>query len=108
MGYLLLPDGSEIQLTPSQRLIGRVDLARFVSPQDINMISRGHVTVYQDNTQFFVEDGRTMVQDRPSLNRTWMVQAGQRNDITGVGRCELQDGDEIDVAGVIKLLFKLR
>jgi hypothetical protein len=55
----------------------------------------------------FVEDGRTMVQDRPSLNRTWLVQSGQRNDITGVGRCELQDGDDIDVAGVVKLRFKL-
>jgi zinc-ribbon domain/FHA domain len=105
-GYLVCPDGSEIPVTETQKLIGRVDLAKFASKQDANVISRAHLTVYQESDKFYVEDGKTRVQEKPSINKTWLVSGGNEEEITGKGRRELQDGDEISVAGLVKLRFK--
>jgi zinc-ribbon domain len=108
-GYLVFPDHSEQPIPPSQWLIGRADLARFVSdPGKVNEISRGHLTVFQEGVQFFIEDGTTMVQRKASSNKTWLVRNGTRILVTGKGRNELQDADEIDVAELVTLQFVLR
>jgi len=108
-GYLQFPDGAEIQILPLQRLVGRVDLAKFVNPPErANEISRGHITVFQEGEKFFVEDGKTMVQEKPSTNKTWLIRGGSRELITNAGRRELQDGDEIDIAELVKLRFAER
>ena len=113
-GYLTLPDGSQIEITPSQRAIGRVDLGKFLTQSDdLNQISRAHVTVWSEVTpdgqaKFFVEDGVTNVQNKPSLNGTSLVRSGKSEEIKEKGRRELQNGDEIDIAGVIKLKFTIQ
>jgi hypothetical protein len=105
-GYLVFPDNSEQPIPPSQWLIGRTDLAKFLTdPKKANEISRGHFTVFQEGNRFFVEDGTTMVQRKPSSNKTWLVRNGSRTLVTGTGRNELQDADEIDVAELVKLQF---
>lgn len=105
-GYLVFPDGTEQPIPPSQWLIGRADLAKYLSdPEKASEISRGHLTVFQDGDKFFIEDGTTMVQVRPSANKTWLVRGGSRILITGTGRNELQDDDEIDVAELVRLHF---
>jgi hypothetical protein len=106
LGYLVFPDDTEQPIPQSQWLIGRADLAKYVSdPDKASEISRGHMTVFQEGEKFFVEDGKTMVQERPSANKTWLVRGGAKILVTGTGRNELQDADEIDVAELVKLQF---
>ena len=108
-GYLVFPDNSEQPIPPSQWLIGRTDLAKFLTdPKQANEISRGHLTVFQEGNRFFVEDGTTMVQRKPSSNKTWLIRNGSRTLVTGTGRNELRDSDEIDVAELVKLQFVLK
>ncbi|TLZ44511.1 MAG: hypothetical protein E6K19_04265 [Methanobacteriota archaeon] len=108
-GYLVFPDNSEQPIPPSQWLIGRADLSKFLTdPKQANEISRGHLTVFQEGDRFFIEDGTTMVQRKASSNKTWLVRDGSRILVTGTGRNELQDADEIDVAELVKLQFVLK
>lgn len=108
-GYLVFPDNTEQPLSPSQWLIGRADLAKFLpDPGKANEISRGHLTVFQDGERYFVEDGTTMVQRKASTNKTWLVRGSTRILVTGTGRNELQDEDEIDVAELVKLQFVVK
>jgi hypothetical protein len=108
-GYLVFPDNTEQPIPPSQWLIGRADLAKYLpNPKTANEISRGHLTVFQEGEQFFIEDGTTMVQRKPSANKTWLVRNGSRILVTGTGRNELQDADEIDVAELVKLQFVMK
>jgi len=108
-GYLVFPDNTEQPIPPSQWLIGRTDLAKFLAdPKKANEISRGHLTVFQEGDQFFVEDGTTMVQRKPSTNKTWLVRGTSRILVTGTGRTELQNDDEIDVAELVTLQFVVR
>src|SRR5439155_1407364 len=86
-GYLVFPDQTEQPIPESQWLIGRADLAKFLpDPEMANEISRGHLTVFQEGERFFVEDGTTMVQRRPSTNKTWLVRGSSRILVTGTGR----------------------
>jgi len=108
-GYLVFPDNTEQPIPPSQWLIGRTDLAKFLpNPKQANEISRGHLTVFQEGDRFFVEDGTTMVQRKPSTNKTWLVRGASRILVTGTGRTELQNDDEIDVAELVTLQFVVR
>jgi len=108
-GYLIFPDNTEQPIPPSQWLIGRTDLAKYLpDPKQANEISRGHLTVFQEGDRFFVEDGTTMVQRKPSTNKTWLVRGSSRILVTGTGRTELQDADEIDVAELVTLQFVVR
>ena len=108
-GYLVFPDNTEQPIPPSQWLIGRTDLAKFLpDPKKSNEISRGHLTVFQEGDRFFVEDGTTMVQRKASTNKTWLVRGTSRILVTGTGRTELQNDDEIDVAELVTLQFVVR
>jgi len=108
-GYLVFPDDTEQPIPPSQWLIGRTDLAKYLpDPKQANEISRGHLTVFQEGDRFFVEDGTTMVQRKASTNNTWLVRGSSRILVTGTGRTELQDEDEIDVAELVTLQFVVR
>jgi hypothetical protein len=108
-GYLIFPDTVEQPIPPSQWLIGRADLAKYLAdPDKANEISRGHFTIFQEGDHFFVEDGHTMVQEKASANKTWLVRAGSRILVTGTGRNELQDGDDIDVAELVRLQFTMK
>jgi hypothetical protein len=108
-GYLIFPDSTEQPISASQWLIGRADLAKFLpDPKKANEISRGHLTVFQEGDRFFIEDGTTMVQRKASTNKTWLVRGSSRILVTGTGRNELQDADEIDVAELVKLQFVVK
>src|SRR2546428_13894469 len=60
-GYLVFPDNTEQPIPPSQWLIGRTDLAKFLpNPKQANEISRGHLTGVQEGDPCFVQDGTTI------------------------------------------------
>jgi len=108
-GFLVFPDETEQSIPPSQWLIGRADVSKFLpDPEKANEISRGHLTVFQEGEKFFVEDGKTMVQRKASTNKTWLIRGSDRILVTGTGRNELQDADEIDIAELVKLQFVVR
>lgn len=107
-GFLLMPDGTQIEITPTQRLIGRIDLSKYISEDDINQISRGHFTVLKEGDKYYVQDGKTIVQEKPSKNKTWLISGGQKEEITEKGMRELKDGDEINIADMLTLLFTLK
>jgi len=100
-GNLVLPDGSKIEIDKSQRLVGRVDLAQF-SDDDSENISRGHFTVFEDNGMYYIQDGSTNVQEKPSKNHTFK----NEEDITDKGRVQLSDDDIIKVS-TVEINFKL-
>ena len=101
IGNLVLPDGSKIEIDKSQRLVGRVDLAQF-SDDDSENISRGHFTVFEDNGTYYIQDGSTNVQEKPSKNHTFK----NEEDITDKGRVQLSDDDIIKVS-TVEINFKL-
>jgi len=101
IGNLVLPDGSKIEIDKSQRLVGRVDLAQF-SDDDSENISRGHFTVFEDSGTYYIQDGSTNVQEKPSKNHTFK----NEEDITDKGRVQLSDDDIIKVS-TVEINFKL-
>ena len=103
-----MPDRSPIEITPTQRLIGRIDLSKYISEDDMNHVSRGHITVFKEGEKYYVQDGKTIVQEKPSKNKTWVLSGGRKEEITEKGRRELKDGDEINIADTVTLLFAIK
>ena len=99
-GRLVFPDTSMLEIDSSHRLVGRVNLGKF-SQKDLTLISRGQFTVYLENEKYYLKDGRTNVQNKPSTNHTIL----NESDITGNEKSILKDGDTIQVSDV-KIMFK--
>jgi hypothetical protein len=93
---IALPNGIDIQLTGKGRVIGRADLARALSLDDLGLISRRHFEVKSDGEQFYIED-------LGSSNGTHL----NGKDISGQGPVSLDDGDIIEPAGAVHLKFHL-
>ena len=105
-GVLKLPDNSDIPVELAPKVVGRMELLEYLKTlQDIDpmVISRQHFTISQENDKYYIEDGNTAVQDKPSANHTYLNGV----DITDKGQQELKDGDIIDLANSVKLTFRL-
>ena len=99
-GKLLLSDDYVLSIDNSQRLVGRTDLKKYTK-KDQNLISRSHFTVYKKDKKYFIRDGVTNVQNRPSENHT-MVNDKKLSE----NEHELKDGDKILVSDVI-IIFEV-
>jgi len=93
---IMLPNGIDIQLSGKGRVIGRGDLARALSLDDLGLVSRRHFEVKLDGEQFYVED-------LSSANGTRL----NGKDISGKGPIGLDDNDVIEPAGTAHLKFHL-
>jgi hypothetical protein len=93
---IALPNGMEIQLDGNDRVIGRGDLARALSLDELGLISRRHFEVKTEGEQFYIED-------LGSANGTML----NGEDISGKGPIGLNDDDVIEPAGAILLKFLL-
>jgi len=91
---IVLPNGMEIRLDGNSCVIGRGDLARVLSLDKLNLISRRHFEVKSENEQFYIED-------MGSANGTRL----NGEDIGGQGQVSLSDNDLIEPAGAIRLTF---
>jgi hypothetical protein len=108
-GFLGMPDGSQIEITTTQMPIGRIQLSKYISEGDMSYISKEHITVFKEGEKYFVQDGKTIVQKKPSRNKTWLISgAKQKEEITEKGRRELKDGDQVSIADAVTLSFTLR
>jgi hypothetical protein len=93
---LALPNGIDIRLSGDSKVIGRGDLARALSLDDLGLISRRHFEVKLDDEQFYIED-------LGSNNGTCL----NDKDISGQGPISLDDNDVIEPAGMVSLKFHL-
>jgi len=93
---LALPNGIDIRLSGESKVIGRSDLARALSLDDLGLVSRRHFAVKLDDEQFYIED-------LGSDNGTLL----NGKDISGQGPVILDDDDIIQPAGAIPLKFHL-
>ena len=100
---MIFPDLQEIEIDESYRLVGRTDLSKYTK-LDATKISRGHFTIYLKNDKCYVEDGNTKVQNKPSVEHTFLNDA----DITGKGKIQLSVNDTLKVSDIeirIKLIW---
>jgi len=105
-GVLKLPDNSDIQIEDSPKTVGRIELLDYLKTLqgiDPMVISRQHFTISRDKDTYYVEDGKTAVQDKPSANHTFLNGV----DITEKGQQELKNDDVIDLANTVKLTVRL-
>ena len=91
---IALPNGIEIQLAGNSTVVGRGDLARALSLDDLGLISRRHFEIKSEDEQFYIKD-------MGSANGTIL----NGEDISGKGPVNLNDDDVIEPAGTIRLKF---
>lgn len=92
---LVMPEGNEILLAGNARSFGRHDFEGFMPHDDISYISRQHINIWYENGQYYTED-------RSSTNGTKI----NSTNIKGTGRHALADGDVIELAGKLRIVFK--
>ena len=93
---IMLPNGIEIPIAGKGRVIGRGDLARVLSLDNLGLISRRHFEIELDDEQCYIKD-------LGSSNGTHL----NGKDISGQGPVSLDDDDIIEPAGAIHLKFHL-
>lgn len=88
------PGGTTMPVTGKP--LGRRDLQALVSPDKADLISRKHIEVTYENSQYFIEDIN-------STNGTKL----NGSDIRGTGKHSIANGDKVELAGVLTLTFKV-
>ena len=91
---LVLPDNNEIAVKYPANLLGRKDFEKYVSPENLQYISRRHFTVNTDGSRYYIED-------QNSSNSTKVNSV----NIKGLGWQELKNGDRIDLADAVTMTF---
>jgi hypothetical protein len=92
---LIMPDGNQIILGGNNRLMGRKDFEDYMPFEDKTYISRHHIDIWQ-------EDGKYYIEDRSSTNGTKV----NGMEIRGAGRYGLFDGDVIELATKLSIIFR--
>jgi hypothetical protein len=92
---LALPYDLEIRINEKGREIGRADLVRVLSLDELGLISHKQFKITFAGDNFLIEDSGSP--NGTSLNG---------KDIAGQGPVKLNDGDLIEPAGVVKLKFQ--
>ena len=108
VGFLVMPDNSELSLSQAKRTVGRADLVKYVKQEQVAEIGRAHLTISQENEIYYLQDGGPDPSNpqvwKPSVNKTYlngeMLQPGEKR--------QLKQSDVISVAGLVSLTFKTR
>ena len=93
---LVLANMKEIPLSGPDNKIGREDFLNAVSPDESKYVSREHIRITYEN-------GRYYIADEGSTNGTKLNGA----EIKGQGKRELNNNDEIILAGTITVRFQM-
>ena len=93
-----------IYFEDNPKTVGRTDVSEVLKSTgaDPLQVSRKQFTISKESDSYYIEDGKTSVQDKPSGNHTTV----NGKDITGQGRTELNDGDTIGMATVLDVTFR--
>ena len=102
---ILMPDGQPIYFEDDPKVVGRSDVSAYLKSagKDPLQVSRKQFTIFKESDSYYIEDGSTSVQDKASGNHTTV----NGKDITGQGKCELNDGDMIGLATVLDVTFRI-
>jgi len=87
-----------------QKTIGRIDVSEYLKSQNIDQlqVSRKQFTFYTEDGKYYIVDGKTSVQEKPSGNHTTV----NGKDITEQGPIELHTNDVIGMSTVLNITFK--
>ena len=104
-GAIWMPDGQPIYFEDDPKVVGRPDISDCLKSagKDPLQVSRKQFTIFKESDSYYIEDGKTSVQDKASGNHTTV----NGKDITGQGKCELNDGDMIGLATVLDVTFRI-
>ena len=104
-GAIWIPDGQPIYFEDDPKVVGRSDVSDYLKSagKDPLQVSRKQFTIFKESDSYYIEDGKTSVQDKSSGNHTTV----NGKDITGQGKCELNDGDTIGLATVLDATFRI-
>ena len=88
-----------------QKTIGRMDVSEYLKSQNIDQlqVSRKQFTFYTEDGKYYIVDGKTSVQEKPSGNHTTV----NGKDITEQGPIELHTNDVIGMSTVLNITFKI-
>ena len=94
-----------IHFDENPKIIGRSDISEFVKDQNLDplQVSRQQCTIFKEGDDYYIEDGITSVQDKPSGNHTSVN--GQ--DISEKGKIKLNDQDKIVFATIVNAIFRI-
>ena len=94
-----------IYFEDNPKTVGRTDVSEVLKSRgaDPLQVSRKQFTISKESDSYYIEDGKTSVQDKPSGNHTTV----NGKDITGQGKTELNDGDTIGMATVLDVTFRI-
>ena len=76
--------------------LGRRDFQALVPPDKADLISRRHVLITYENSEYHIED----------LNSTNGTRLNG-SEIRGTGKHSIQSGDTVQLAGALELTFKV-
>ena len=88
-----------------QKTIGRMDVSEYLKSQNIDplQVSRKQFTFYIENGKYYIVDGTTSVQEKPSGNHTTI----NGKDITEQGAIEVNSDDKIGMSTVLDITFRV-
>ena len=91
--------------TSEQKTIGRMDVSEYLKSKNIDQlqISRKQFTFYSEDGKYYIVDGKTSIQEKPSGNHTTV----NGKDITEQGPIELHSEDKICMSTVLDIIFKI-
>ena len=98
-------DEQVIYIEDNPKTVGRSDVSALLKEQnkDPLQVSRKQFTIFKESDSYYIEDGKTSVQDNPSGNHTTV----NGKDITGKGKVELNDGDIIGISTVLDVTVRI-
>jgi hypothetical protein len=94
--FLVLPDNVELPIQ-TRRTIGRLDLAKYASPNEVMWLSRQHFDIFDENGAYYIIDEKSG--NGTKLNGVEIKQKGKQ---------ALKDGDQIFVGDAVKVSFKVK
>ena len=94
-----------IYFESEQKTVGRMDVSEYLKSQNIDplQVSRKQFTFYTEDEKYYIVDGTTSVQEKPSGNHTTV----NGKDITEQGAIELNSEDKIGVSTVLDVTFRI-
>lgn len=91
---LVLPNEKVVSIKSYGRVLGREDFLGFVPPEKLLFIGKSQFKLSKFDDGFYIED-------RQSKNGTKV----NGSEIRGMGKIKLENGDEICIAGFLKLHY---
>ena len=94
LAKLVLPDKNQFVIMDSQRVFGREDFLGLLVTDKLLFIGKKHFEVTKTDDGFYINDLNT--KNGTKLNN---------EDIGGLGKKKLENGDEICIANVLKIKY---